>query len=68
MPDFGPGAVDLNKLVEQKEAQQQLKDVMSRDFLDEESRKFLDRMSNGFLDTYSGGISGWLFHCTSAEK
>ncbi|PAT15659.1 co-chaperone YbbN [Corynebacterium sp. NML 120412] len=26
MPDFGPGAVDLNKLVEQKEAQQQLKE------------------------------------------
>ena len=41
---------------------------MSRDFLDKESRKFLDRMSSSFLDACSGGIAGWLFHYTSAER
>ena len=42
--------------------------VLSRDFLDKESSDFLDGMSSGFLDGYGGGIAGWLFQYTSAEK
>lgn len=46
----------------------QLSHVMSGDFLDTESRRFLDVMSSDFLGVRGGGIAGWLFHCTSAER